>query len=76
MKHFSVLMSILLALGLLLGGAGCTDKAKELFETAKLEELQNNPEHAAKLYQEILKDHPKSPYAEQAKARLEAIGKP
>lgn len=53
---------------------GCTDKAEELYETAKLEELQNNPTHARKLYREIVEDHPRSDYAEKAKERLSALG--
>lgn len=61
-----------LCLALLL--AGCGDKAKDLFETAQFEERQFNTEHAGKLYQEILSKYPGSPYAAQAKARLEELG--
>ncbi len=53
---------------------GCSDKAEELFETAELEELQNNPTHARKLYREILKDHPRSEYADRARDRLSVLG--
>lgn len=53
---------------------GCTeDKAKELFETAKLEELQNSPDQARQLYQEIIKAYPDSEYAERARGRLSAL---
>lgn len=67
-KVLSVLMT-----ALCLATFGCTDKAKELYETAKLEELQNNPTHARKLYREILEDHPHSEYADKAKERLSAL---
>jgi outer membrane protein assembly factor BamD (BamD/ComL family) len=43
---------------------------KELFETAK---LQNNPQHATELYEEILKKYPKSEYAKKAEERLNAL---
>ena len=46
---------------------------KELFETAKFEELQNNTQHATELYEEILKKYPKSEYAKKAEERLNAL---
>lgn len=49
---------------------GCTDKAAEMFDTAKFEELQNNRQHAAELYERIIREYPDSSYAERAKARL------
>lgn len=63
-----------LALSVGLALAGCTDKVEELYETAKLEERQNNPTHARKLYKEILEDHPRSDYAAKARERLSALG--
>ncbi|MBF0119707.1 MAG: outer membrane protein assembly factor BamD [Desulfobacterales bacterium] len=49
----------------------CTgNNAKELFDTAKLEEIQNNKEHAQKLYQEIIKKYPNTEYAKNAQERL------
>ena len=50
--------------------SGCAEKASELFETAKFEELQNNKEHAVKLYEEIIKKYPDSEYAKKAEERL------
>jgi len=51
--------------------AGCNvQKAAELFETAQFEEKQNNPEHAAELYEEILRKYPDSEFAQKARARL------
>jgi len=48
-------------------------EAQELFETAQLEELQNNREHAKALYEEILKKYPDSEVAAKAKERLSTI---
>lgn len=58
-----------LALALL----GCGDPAKDLFETAQLEERQYNAPHARQLYQQIVDNHPGSPYAAQARERLEVL---
>ena len=53
---------------------GCGgESAETLFETAKLEELQNNPEHARQLYRQILEKHSRSPYAKTAEERLNAL---
>jgi outer membrane protein assembly factor BamD (BamD/ComL family) len=54
---------------------GCGDKAKDLYDTAQLEEKQNNRPHATKLYRQIVEDYPDSPYASQAKTRLAELGK-
>ncbi|MBF0121519.1 MAG: tetratricopeptide repeat protein [Desulfobacterales bacterium] len=52
----------------------CTgNNAKELFDTAKLEEIQNNKEHAQKLYEEIIKKYPDSEYAKNAQERLRGL---
>lgn len=54
--------------------SGCSgNKASELFETAKFEELQNNKEHAMQLYEEIIKKYPDSEQAKIAKDRLSAL---
>ena len=67
---------LLLLLGLVLALSCCSgNNAKELFDTAKLEELQFNPDHATKLYQEIVNKYPESEYAEKAKERLAALKK-
>ena len=61
---------ILLAFGL----AGCSgESAKDLYDTAQLEELQKNRDHAIQLYEEILQNHPESEYAKKAEQRLTAI---
>lgn len=54
---------------------GCGDKAKDLFDTAQLEEKQNNRPNATKLYRQIVEEHPDSPYANQAKTRLTELEK-
>lgn len=53
--------------------AGCGDKAAELFETAQFEERQNNREHARQLYEEIVRDYPKSEAAKKAAERLAGL---
>lgn len=63
-----------LILGLALVLVGCSgNNAEELFETAKLEELQNAREHAIELYQEILDKYPDSEFAPKAKERLAVL---
>ena len=64
-----------LAACLLVVLVGCGDKAKDLYDTAQLEEKQNNRPHATKLYRQIVKEYPDSPYANQAKTRLVELKK-
>ena len=66
-------MAILVAAMLVLGG--CGDSAQTLYDTAQLEEKQNNPQHAAQLYEEILKKYPDSKVAEDARQRLADLRK-
>ena len=54
---------------------GCSDKAKDLYDTAKLEEKQFNKPHATQLYRQIVEEYPDSPYANQAKTRLAELEK-
>jgi hypothetical protein len=42
---------------------GCGDKAKDLYDTAQLEEKQNNKPHATKLYRQIVEEYPDSPFS-------------
>jgi len=57
-----------------LATAGCSGGgAAELYQTAQFEEKQNNREHAAKLYSEIIKKYPDSEQAAKAKAELQRL---
>ena len=49
---------------------GCSDKAKELFETAAFEEAQSNYPHAKQLYEELVRLYPSSKEAEIARGRI------
>jgi outer membrane protein assembly factor BamD (BamD/ComL family) len=54
--------------------AGCSgDTVKADFETAQLEELQNNYDHAKELYRNIIEKHPESEYAAKAREKLDAL---
>ncbi len=67
MKRFFIILFVVL-LTACSGGS-----AKELYETAKFEELQNNHTHAVELYTEIIDNHPESEYAGLSKERLSAL---
>lgn len=64
---------LLLLLAATLAVAACQDRARQLFETAQFEELQNNPEHARELYGRIVRDHPDSELAPRARERLAVL---
>jgi outer membrane protein assembly factor BamD (BamD/ComL family) len=68
-------MRIFFAAWLILLLVGCGDKAKDLYDTAQLEDKQNNRPNATKLYKEIVEQHPDSPYAKQARTRLAELDK-
>ena len=56
---------------LVVGLTACSgDQAKELLETAELEERQMNLPHAKQLYEDIIRLYPSSKEAETARARL------
>lgn len=72
MKQIIWVVTIILATAF----SGCSGNGgQQLFETAKLEERQDNPEHARQLYQEILDRHPETEYARKAQERLSALKK-
>jgi TolA-binding protein len=59
------------AVVLLLLVGGCTgEKAKEMLETAELEERQMNLPHAKQLYEEVIRLYPSSEEAQTARERL------
>jgi len=66
----ALLATLILIQALLTGCSSPEKKAAELLETAQFEEKQNNREHAAKLYDEILTKYPSSPAAQTAAARV------
>ncbi len=54
--------------------ASCSgDKAKDLLETAELEERQHNVAHAKQLYEDLIRLYPDSNQAGTAQARLAAL---
>jgi outer membrane protein assembly factor BamD (BamD/ComL family) len=54
--------------------SGCSGNGgQQLFDTAKLEELQDNREYARQLYQEIVDQYPETEYARKARERLSAL---
>ena len=66
----------ILWIALALATCSCSGSDPEaLFDTAKLEERQDNPEHARQLYQRIVDEHPQSEYATMARERLAELEK-
>lgn len=53
---------------------GCGGGAKEMLDTAQLEETQNNVPHARELYEAIIHRWPNTPEAATAAERLQALG--
>ncbi|MFZ3048065.1 MAG: hypothetical protein WA151_19285 [Desulfatirhabdiaceae bacterium] len=73
MKNLFLTLMFITAIGV----SACSgNSAQDILDTAKLEEKQNNPEHAIKLYEEIIQKHPNTPVAKEAQDRLAAIKKP
>ena len=65
-----------LALVLVMALVACSsDNAKELLETAELEERQQNETHAKQLYQDVIRLYPSSKEADTARARLAALNR-
>jgi len=60
---------------LLLVTACSGDKAKDLLETAELEERQMNLPHAKQLYEEVIRLYPSSKEADTAHARLARLSR-
>lgn len=72
MKRFFTTLIILLSVVM----SGCSgDKAKELMDTAILEEKQHNPDHAKQLYQEVIQKYPDSAFAKDAQKKLSELKK-
>ena len=70
MRQIILVLTIMLATAL----SGCLGNGgEELFDAAKLEELQDNHQRARQLYQEIIDRYPETEYARKAKERLSAL---
>lgn len=70
MKQLIRILLVIAALGIF-GCSGETDK--EMFETAQLEELQKNEDHAKQLYRKLIETYPESTYATEARDRLDRL---
>jgi TolA-binding protein len=67
------ILTVAAVLLLLPGVLACTEGPEGMFETAQFEELQHNEEHAAEIYEELIRKHPESDYARRAEERLREI---
>lgn len=67
------LTAVILMVALLGGCSG--DKAKELLDTAELEERQMNLPHAKQLYEDVIRLYPSSREAETARERLAKLNR-
>lgn len=63
---------IVVAVVIVLNSCG-GDSPKSMFDTAQLEELQNNSKHAKEIYEDIISKHPNTEYAQKAKERLDKL---
>ncbi len=52
---------------------GAPNKDQALFEMGKVDEILKRPEGALAHYQEIMKDHPSSPFAAEASVRIKTL---
>lgn len=71
-KNVGWWFGLALVLGVLMA---CGEDPQQLFDTAQFEEEQQNQAHARELYERIVRDHAKSPVAQQAEARLKELTK-
>lgn len=62
-----------LCLVAVLAAGGCQDKAAQLFDIAQFEEVQNNPQHARELYEQIVAEYPDGEQAARARERLTVL---
>ena len=53
--------------------AGAPNRDHALYELARINDALNRQEGALAHYQELIKDHPQSPYAEEASIRLKTL---
>lgn len=69
LRHGCRCFGLGLVLGLLIA---CGEDPRQLYETARFEEQQQNRAHAQELYERIIQQHPDSEFADKARQRLEA----
>ena len=61
-----------ISLGVLCGlFMGCGEDPRQIFDTARFEEQQQNRAHAQELYEQLILQYPDSEFAEKARQRLE-----
>jgi outer membrane protein assembly factor BamD (BamD/ComL family) len=51
---------------------GCGEDPRQIFETARFEEQQQNRAHAQELYEQLILQYPDSEFAEKARQRMDA----
>ncbi len=74
--RFVMYMLVVIIFSVFLSVSACSGNgAEELYKTAEFEELQNNREHALKLYYELIAKYPETEFARKAKSRVKEIGK-
>jgi len=71
MKYSLLIFFLFLSFIMLPGCSG--NNAAELYDTAGFEELQNNREHALRLYKEIIEKYPDTDYAGKAEERISQL---
>ena len=70
MKYFILIFFLMLVVIL----PGCSgNQAAEPYVTAGFEELQNDRDHALRLYREIIEKYPDSDYAGKAEERISQL---
>ena len=67
LRKFIILLITTCSLAILACSGG---NGEGLYETAQFEDLQSNPVHARKLYEELIEKYPDSEYAAKARDRI------
>lgn len=73
-RFLKLFIPLLITISLIASLSCSGNQAEELYKTAEFEELQNNREHARKLYKEIIKKYPGSEHSKKAEGRLADLG--
>ena len=75
MPYAGAIVKTVAVLILMAVAMGCSQGAEALYDSARLEERQNNTEHARQLYLEVVERHPDTEYARLARERLKGLEK-